>query len=105
MRFLFRVTACEKESLGRRMLCALGRVSMLLALLIGVGCVLYAYRYPMAAKIWHWRHGSSVTMGNYEVPVPEHWLITNQNSAGLTLMNTSPNFPKDGKFHTAAVIS
>ena len=44
-------------------------------------------------------------MGNYEVPVPEHWLILGQNSVAFTLLNTSPTRPqRDGKFHTTAVI-
>lgn len=44
-------------------------------------------------------------IGNYEVPVPKHWLISDLDDELFTLMNTSPNFPKDGEFHTTAVIT
>jgi|SRR6266850_362520 len=72
--------------------------------IIAAGYIAYAKRYQLAAKLWHWRHGYSVKMGNYEVPVPEHWLIADQNFVAFTLMNTSPTLPKDAQFHTTAVI-
>jgi hypothetical protein len=69
--------------------------------IVGVGYVAYAERYQLAAKLWHWRHGYMITMGNYEVPVPEHWLITDRNFVAFSLMNTASTFPRDAKFHTA----
>jgi hypothetical protein len=102
---LVHVTAWERVSKGRRLLCAFARVATLIALLLGLGSIYYRYRYPLAAKIWHWKHGYSTTMGNYEVPVPEHWLITHQNFVAFTLMNSAPNVPKDAKFHMTAVIT
>jgi hypothetical protein len=80
-------------------------VAILIALLFALGYISYRYRYPFAAKIWHWKHGYSTTMGNYEVPVPEHWLITDQSSVAFTLMNSAPNVPRDAKFHTTAVVT
>ena len=44
-------------------------------------------------------------MGNYEVPVPEHWLITDQDFVAFTLMNSAPNIPRDTKIHMTAVIT
>lgn len=44
-------------------------------------------------------------MGNYEVPVPEHWLIIDQNSVAFTLMNSAPKVPRGAKLHMAAVIT
>jgi len=44
-------------------------------------------------------------MGNYEVPVPEHWFISDQNHVAFTMMNTAPNLPRDHKFHTTAVVT
>src|SRR5580692_9028805 len=106
---LIHVTAWERVSLGRRFLCAFGRVATLIALLLTLGAVLgsiyYRYHYPLTAKIWHWKHGYSTTMGNYEVPVPEHWLIIDQNFVAFTLMNSAPNVPKDAESHMAAVIT
>src|SRR5271155_2964884 len=86
---LIHVTAWERVSTGRRLLCAFARVAaliaLLLAVLLAVGSVYYRYRYPLTAKIWHWKHGYSTTMGNYEVPVAEleRSLITERVRAGL----------------------
>jgi hypothetical protein len=82
-------------------------IALLVVLFLFVlGYITYAYRSPIAAKIWHWRHGYSTSMGNYVVPVPEHWLILDEGSAAFTLMNTSPKpFKRDGKFHTTALIN
>jgi hypothetical protein len=44
-------------------------------------------------------------MGNYEVPVPEHWLITDQDFVAFTLMNSASNVPRDAKFHMRAVVT
>jgi hypothetical protein len=106
---LIHVTAWERVSTGRRLLCAFARVAaliaLLLALLLALGSIYYRYRYPLTAKLWHWKHGYSTTMGNYEVPVPEHWLIIDQDFVAFTLMNSAPNVPRDKKFHTRAVIT
>jgi hypothetical protein len=102
---LIRITAWERVSTGRRLLCAFARVATLIALLSVLGCICYLYRYPLAAKMWHWKHGYSTTMGNYEVPVPEHWLITEQDFVSFTLTNSTSNLPRDAKFHMRAVIT
>jgi hypothetical protein len=44
-------------------------------------------------------------MGNYEVPVPERWLITEQDFTGFTLMNSTSNVPRGAKLHMRAVIT
>ncbi|MGB8523969.1 MAG: hypothetical protein WCD43_13470 [Candidatus Acidiferrales bacterium] len=80
-------------------------IATLALMSIAAGYFGYARRFQLAAKIWHWRHGYTTTMGNYEVPVPEHWLITDQDSVAFTMMNTAPALHKYGKFQTAAVIS
>src|SRR5580692_1064658 len=100
---LIHVTAWERVSTGRRLLCAFTRVAalfaLLLAVLLALGSIYYLYRYPLTAKIWHWKHGYSTTMGNYEVPVPEHWLITDQDFVAFTLMNSAPNILRDENSH------
>jgi hypothetical protein len=90
--------------MGRRLLCAFARVAALIALLFALGSIYYRYRYALTAKIWHWKHGYSTTMGNYEVPVPEHWLITEQDFVAFTLMNSTSNVPRDAKFHMRTVV-
>jgi len=102
---LFQVTAWERVSTGRRVLCAFARVAILFLLVLMFGYLAYAKRYQLAAKFWHWRHGNSMAMGNYEVPVPEHWFIFDQNHVALTMMNSAPNLPRDHKFHTTAVVT
>jgi hypothetical protein len=102
---LIHVTAWERVSTGRRVLCAFVRVAILFLLVFILGFVAFAERYQLATKFWHWRHGNSTTVGNYEVPVPEHWFISNQNDVALTMMNTAPNFPRDHKFHGTAVVT
>jgi hypothetical protein len=44
-------------------------------------------------------------MGNYEVPVLEHWLITEQDDVAVTLVNSTSNVPRDAKFHMRAVVT
>jgi hypothetical protein len=102
---LIHVSAWERASLGRRVLCAFVRVTILFLLVFTLGYLAYAKRYQLGAKFWHWRHGDSMRMGDYEVPVPEHWLITDHNYVAFTLINTASIEPKDPKFHTTAVIS
>jgi hypothetical protein len=83
------------------------RLFQLLAILlvIAIGYFAYATRQQLAANIWHWRFGYAEAMGNYQVPVPEHWLITEHNAVAFTLMNATPAWPRDAKFHTTAVIT
>ena len=105
IRSLFKVTAWEKEALGKRLLCAFGRVSVLVTILAVIGYLILAHRYGIEAKVWHWRHGYTSTIGSYEVPVPGNWLVLAEDSTSLTLLNTSPvRHQRDGKFHTTTVI-
>jgi hypothetical protein len=105
MQSLFKVTAWEKAALGKRLLCAFGRVSVLVAILTVIGYLILAHRYGIEARVWHWRHGYSTTIGSYEIPVPGHWLVFAEDSTSLTLVNTSPvRLQRDGKFHTPTVI-
>ena len=103
---LVKVTNWEKVSTGRRLLCAFGRVLILSGSVAAIIFILYANRYSIEAKVWHWRHGYSATIGGYEIPVPGHWLVLTENSANLTLANISPaRHQRDGKFHTATIIN
>lgn len=102
---LVKVTDWEKVSPRRRLLCAPGRVLILVGLVAAIGYLLHANHYSLEAKVWHWRHGYSTTIGSYEIPVPGHWLVLAENPTNLTLANISPVRPqRDGKFHTTTVI-
>jgi len=76
-----------------------------LLFIVSLGFVAYLKRYQLAAKLWHWRYGYRTTVGNYEVPVSEHWLIFDRYNGTLTLMNTAFRLPRDGKFHAPATIT
>jgi hypothetical protein len=81
------------------------RLTILFLIVIILAYLAYTERYQLGAKIWHWKHGYSTRMGNYEVSVPAHWLILDKNSVAFALMDTARTLPRrDGKFHTAAVI-
>jgi len=103
---LFKVTAWEKASLTRRLLFAFGRVTLLFAVLLLIAYVIFAHRYAIEAKVWHWRHGYSTTIDGYEIPVPAHWLVLTQEHEYLTMVNTSPNPPSDdSRIYTAPVVT
>ena len=54
------------------------RVSRLLLtgiVVLIIGYLVYGRRSQIAAKVWHWRHGYSTYVGDYVVPVPDHWLV------------------------------
>jgi hypothetical protein len=64
-------------------------------LLIGIfvliiGYPIYARRFQIEARIWHWRHGYSAAIGDYIVPVPDHWLIVEKgpDDRDLTMVDT-----------------
>lgn len=106
IRSLFKITAWEKESFGRRLLCAFGRVFGLFTILAVVGYLILAHEYEIEARVWHWRHGYSTTIGGYEIPVPAHWLVLSQTYKRLTMVNISRSRPKDGsKSYTAPLIT
>jgi len=72
---------------------------------LAFGYLLFLRRYQVEARIWHWRHGYSTRAGNYEFPVPEHWLIIEKDFVGFTMLNTAPNLARDHKFHTTSVVT
>lgn len=103
---LVKITDWEKSSIGRRLVCATGRALIFLAVVTAIAFILFANRYSIEAKVWHWRHGYSTTVGGYEIPVSDHWLVFSEDSASLTIANISrAQHRRDGKFHIAAVIS
>jgi hypothetical protein len=105
IRPLVKVTDWEKVSTGRRLLCAFARVLILFGIVGAIAFILYANQYSIEAKVWHWRHGDSATIGDYQIPVPGHWLVLTENSTNLTLANISPvRHQRDIKFHTTTII-
>jgi hypothetical protein len=81
------------------------RVFVVLFGMLACGYFVFTRRYQIEAKIWHLRHGYSTRTGDFDVPVPEHWLIYLQNSTYSVLMNTAPTWHRDGKLHSVAAIT
>lgn len=54
----------------------------------------YSRRFQIAAKIWHWRHGYFTRVGDYVVPVPEHWLVEEVTFETVELVDTSARGPR-----------
>jgi hypothetical protein len=48
----------------------------------------FARRDRLVAKLWHWRHGNSVIVSGYQVPVPDDWLVRNQTDDHVELVAT-----------------
>jgi hypothetical protein len=69
------------------------RISLIGVLALIIGYAIYARRFQMEAKIWHWRHGYWTTVGTFDVPVPNHWLVRTQGPDGwnMTMMDTIVN--------------
>jgi hypothetical protein len=71
-----------------------------------MGYFAYTKRLQILAKTWHWKHGYTARLADYEVPVPGQWLVGIQSYGHLQIMNIAPGpFPRDGLFHTLAVIN
>jgi hypothetical protein len=62
------------------------RVSLICILALIVGYSIYVRRFQIEAKVWHLRHGYSAAVGDYIVPVPDHWLIIGADVDGRDLM-------------------
>jgi hypothetical protein len=61
------------------------RLLLIGVLVLLVGYPIYARRFQIEAKIWHWRHGYSAAVGDYVVPIPDHWLILVEGVDGRDL--------------------
>lgn len=60
------------------------------SILIGIvvvilGYVAYSRRSEISAMVWHWKNGDFTRVGNYKVPVPNHWLVKVEPS-GLSFL-------------------
>ncbi len=53
-----------------------------------LGFFAYARRFQLAADIWHWRYGHSVALRDYQVLVPDGWLVRDQTERGVTMTLT-----------------
>lgn len=57
-----------------------------------VGYFAYAHQLWLEATIWHWRHGYSAQVGQYEIPVPKGWIVQYYaDHRSLDLINTRVN--------------
>jgi len=79
------------------------RVLIVILVLI-LGWVVYTERFEILARIWHWRNGDFARVGNYEIPVPDHWLV-NVEPSGLTFLTDLRSRRKAGAFLGVTVIT
>lgn len=49
----------------------------------------YTHRLQVAARIWHWRHGDSISFNGYDIPVPSGWLVEGLNGQTLHMLDTA----------------
>lgn len=47
----------------------------LIALLVVLGSVVEMFHGVIVSTVWHWRHGDSITIGAYEIPLPQRWFV------------------------------
>ena len=66
------------------------RLLLIGVLVLVVGYPIFARRFQIEAKVWHWRHGYSTTVGDYTVPIPDGWLILVEDVDGqdLSMLDT-----------------
>jgi hypothetical protein len=63
-----------------------GRVLLAGIAVLILGYPTYRRRFQIEAKVWHWRHGYSTYVGDYQVPVPDHWLVEDSNDANIVIL-------------------
>ena len=78
-----------KESAARPGIKRTLRMMFIVIVIVMVAYLIYGKRFQIEAKLWHWRHGYSTSVGEYDVPVPDQWLVENYNSLQtIDLINT-----------------
>jgi hypothetical protein len=55
---------------------------------VALSYVAFAKRDRLLARLWHLRHGNSLIVSGYQVPVPNGWLVTNQTDLDVELVAT-----------------
>jgi hypothetical protein len=55
---------------------------------VALSYVAFVKRDRLVAKLWHLRHGNSLIVSGYQVPVPNGWLVTNQTDLDVELVAT-----------------
>jgi hypothetical protein len=61
------------------------------------GWVAYRHHIGIETWLWHLRHGNSVNVGNYIVPVPENWYVESQSDGSQLLVRTDTAQPVTAK--------
>ena len=61
------------------------RISLTLIVLLLAGYVVFAWRFELAADFWHWRYGQSFIIRDYQVPVPDGWLVWTSDESHVSM--------------------
>jgi hypothetical protein len=65
------------------------RTPTIIIVVLIVGFFAFRMRFRIEAKVWHWRHGYSLNVGIYQVPVPDGWLVQDYDTPNMfMLINT-----------------
>src|ERR1051325_11519110 len=57
-----------------------------ISLILMAWCIADKFRIYIATGIWHMRHGISLSIGNYSVPVPGNWYVEDMDGVGQQLI-------------------
>jgi hypothetical protein len=69
-----------------------------------LGYVAYTRRFELSAMVWHWKNGDFAHVGNYEVPVPNRWVVKVEPS-GLSFLADTRSQRGAGAFSGINVIT
>jgi hypothetical protein len=63
------------------------------------------FRGIIASTVWHWRHGDSVTAGDYEIALPRYWFAESVNSSITRLVRAHFPHRNEASFQSNATVS
>jgi len=61
---------------------------IVLAVVLALMCLAYSQRGRIESRLWHFRHGNTLEIGKYTVPIPENWYATSIGEGQHIAMRT-----------------
>jgi hypothetical protein len=64
------------------------KIRLVFTLILGllVAWIMYDYRVRIEVWIWHLRHGTTITVNDYIVPVPKNWYVEDEGNGSQLLI-------------------
>jgi hypothetical protein len=75
---------------------------LIVAVLAGIASVKH---FQIAAAVWHWRHGYTTHLQEYEIPVPEYWPPENFDEPDMMELVNTRLAKREGPMSRVSVIS